>query len=234
MIDFHTHILPGVDDGSSSVEESIEMINELKAQNITGAVLTPHFYAYKTDVESFIDMRDSAVEKLKRELCFADFDLYIGAEVLFFEDLWQIDRLSSLCIKGTDCIMIEMPFQKWQESFMGGIERIVSRGMTPIIAHFDRYLLYKGNSEFIDFLIECGALLQMNSSYINDFFTRHNAVSLVKKNIVTFLGSDCHNMTYRSPNIKKACDYLIKKGCEGKLESIRKHSKRVLEQAEKV
>ena len=67
MIDFHTHVLPSVDDGSSSVEESIRMLKSMEAQGVKKALLTPHFYAYQTDVESFYLKRESASELLVKK-----------------------------------------------------------------------------------------------------------------------------------------------------------------------
>ena len=68
MMDFHTHILPGIDDGSSSIEESVEMIKMLKVQGVREVLLTPHFYAYLSSVESFAKERASAMNKLSEAI----------------------------------------------------------------------------------------------------------------------------------------------------------------------
>ena len=103
MIDIHTHILPCIDDGSPSVEVSIEMLRSLSEQGVKKVVLTPHFYAYRTDVESFVKKQEKALNALLEGLkkTPVDISLYLGAEVLYFDDVWAVDNLDALTIKGT-------------------------------------------------------------------------------------------------------------------------------------
>lgn len=213
MVDFHTHILHGIDDGSPSVQMSVAMIKELKEQGVSKIVVSPHFYAYLSSVDKFVEKRESAIGELVAELEKEDLeiDLYSGCEVLYFEDLWHVENLQEFCIKGTNFMLIEMPFSQWTDSIIGSIERIVGMGIIPIIAHFERYLAYKQNMEKIYRLVEIGALLQMNCSYFEGFFTRRKGLRFIKKGIVFALGTDCHDMDKRRPNYEKAVKYLKKK-----------------------
>ena len=213
MLDFHTHILPGVDDGSKSAAESVEMLKILKEQGVSEILLTPHFYAHYNNVEKFIESRKRSLRKLLDALKEENIDvkLYLGCEALYFDELWRIEKIKELCIEGTDCILVEMPFSSWQDNVVEGIERLVSRGITPILAHFDRYLRYKGNLEKIYRLVEAGALLQLNCSALKKFYKRKKLKRFLKKGLVFAIGSDCHNLTSRKPDYFAAAQYVKKK-----------------------
>lgn len=233
MLDFHTHILPGVDDGSASAEESVRMLEMLEKQGVSKVLLTPHFYAYYCSVEEFLETRESAVRKLLEALEGNNIalDLYLGCEVLYFDELWRIENLKSLCIKGTDCILVEMPFSVWQDSVVEGIERLISKGLTPVIAHFDRYIRYKGNLEKIYKLIDAGALLQLNCNALDGFFARRKINGFLNKGLVFAIGTDCHNLTSRKPDYIKAADYIRKKLGERRYARFTSSQKNILKNA---
>ena len=219
MIDFHTHVLPSVDDGSSSVEESIRMINSMEEQGVEKVVLTPHFYAYRTDVNTFFSNRRSAEKLLSCHLREngINVSLYPAAEVLYFDEIWRIDDMEKLCIGGTNYVMVEMPFGKWTDAMIRNLEKLSARGFVPIIAHFDRYIKFQHGMKRFYELLEIGALLQMNADYLTNFWTRRKALSFFKRGLVSALGSDCHNMTSRPPEIKGAYDYLKAHLSEGQM-----------------
>ena len=113
MIDWHTHILPGVDDGSRDVEESIKMLSELKAQGIEYVVATPHFIANAESVDEFLKRRDEAYasltavagEDLPKILC--------GAEVKYYPGIARMEGLEKLTVGDTRILLLEMPMAKW-------------------------------------------------------------------------------------------------------------------------
>ena len=236
MIDFHTHILPEIDDGSSSIEESVELLKMLSNQGVSKVVLTPHFYAYSSSAESFIKMRQKSLEKLSGALSDQniDIDLYLGCEVLYFEELWRLENLESYCIEGTRYILVEMPFSPWADSMLDGIEKIIAKGYVPIIAHFERYLSYQGNKKKVEKLLSMGALLQMNCEYLNGFFTRRKAIKYFKKGYISAIGTDCHNTESRAPKYDTANEYLKKKLSSHRYERFLKKQMRILGSAEKV
>ncbi len=236
MIDFHTHILPEIDDGSSGITESVKLLEMLQEQGVRKVVLTPHFYAYSSSAESFLRMRQESlkrlVEKLRNENI--DMDLYLGCEVLYFEELWRLEDIERYCIEGTKYILVEMPFDSWTDSIIYDIEKVVTKGYIPIIAHFERYLGYKGNRKKIDKLLSIGALLQMNCGFLNRFATRRKAVKFIKKGYVSAIGTDCHNIGERAPKYNTADAYLKKKLSSHRYEWFQKKQRRILNGAEKV
>ena len=236
MIDFHTHILPAIDDGSSNVEESIKLLKMLEEQGVRKVVLTPHFYAYSSSAESFVRRRQSALNDLVAAVCDAGIgiDIYLGCEVLYFEELWRLENLENYCIEGTRYILVEMPFDSWADSMIDGIEKIMAKGFIPIIAHFERYLGYKGNKGKVEKLVSIGALLQMNCECLNHFLSRGKAIKYIKKGYVSALGTDCHNTESRAPEYATANDYLKKKLSSERYAHFHKRQQRILESAEKV
>lgn len=235
MIDFHTHIMPEIDDGSSSDYESVELLKMLKEQGVNKVLLTPHFYAYSSSAETFDELRESSLKMLFQALSEnpVDIELYLGCEVYYFEELWRVENLRSFCIKGTDYILIEMPFSAWTDNMIRGIEKIIGKGLTPIIAHFERYISY-GNMPKIYELVEMGALLQMNCDYINRFFTRRKAISFIRKDIVAVLGTDCHNIYKRRPEYLTAVKHLRKKLSKERFNRFFSFQRRLLAKAEPV
>ena len=233
LIDFHTHILPDIDDGSTCAQMSVMMLKRLKEQGVDKVLLTPHFYAYCSSVKDFCSDRSRSLKALCEELDKEPLDikLYLGAEVLYFEELWRVEDLKNFCIKGTDYIMIEMPLSPWTDTMIATIERMVGMGLTPIIAHFERYLKYSGNKSKIYTLLEMGALLQMNCNSLCQPWKRRKALKFIRKGMVFLLGTDCHNIFERAPNYEEAISYLKKKLDEREYKRILSMSKWFLDKA---
>ena len=236
MIDFHTHILPEVDDGSIDAQMSVSILKELKNQGIKKVVLTPHFYAYASSAEVFAERREASMQELLLELKKkpVDIELYLGCEVLYFEELWRIEGLKDFSIKGTEYILVEMPFVSWSENMVRGVEKLIGKGLTPVIAHFERYLKYKGNWEKLYEMVEMGALLQMNCKYINDFKTRLRAMKFIKSGAVFALGTDCHNLSDRAPDYLKAVDILKRKLSDYEFKQLLSRPNSILKDAERI
>ena len=115
IVDFHSHVLPGIDDGSASVEESIAMLRMEAEQGITHVVATPHFYARHDSPERFLARRDRAEQKLRQAMEGISGlpQLIIGAEVYYFPGISESDVLKELTIAGKHSILIEMQQSPW-------------------------------------------------------------------------------------------------------------------------
>ena len=213
MIDFHTHILPDIDDGSCSVEESVRMIEVLVEQGVKKIILTPHFYAYCSSIERFTEKRKMALKELVKALKEQNIDveLYLGSEVLFFDDLWRIEDIEELCIVGTRYILLEMPFTSWENSAVDHIINLANRGIIPVLAHFERYIKYRGNMPKIREMMRAGVVVQRNCDYLNKVLTKGKALRLIKKGSIFALGTDCHNLGDRKPDFEGIESLLSKK-----------------------
>lgn len=211
MTDFHTHILPEVDDGSKSVAESIEMLTSLSEQGISKVVATPHFYANDESVEEFLHRRQTAFEQLSKKLTTELPKILLGTEIRYYNGLSRLEHLDFLCIQGTRLLLIEMPECKWTESTIRELTDIASSGRyIPVLAHIERCIFYQSESVFCRLLAN-GVLMQANADFISGTFSKFKALRLAKRSRIHFIGSDCHNMQNRAPNIGKAYKTLEKK-----------------------
>ena len=207
LIDFHSHILPGIDDGSDSVETSIAMLQMEAEQGITHVVATPHFYPHRDQPEQFLARRNRAEEKLRREMAKHNDlpELIMGAEVYFFPGIGQSDALPLLTLGGKECIMIEMPQSAWTDSMYRELLQIHDQmDLTPVIAHVERYLSLLRGPRLIKRLGTMPVVVQANASFFLNRGTAGKALRMVKEGQIHVLGSDCHNLQDRSPNLGPA------------------------------
>lgn len=203
--DFHTHILPGIDDGSASVEESLEMLRLSSEQEIRHIVATPHFYANHDHPARFLERREKALEKLMAAKPASLPDITLGAEVHYFEGISDCDALEALAIGNSGHIMIEMPSAPWSERMLRELLGINQKhGLTPIIAHIDRYISPFCPWELPEKLAQLPVLIQANASFFIRYGTRSLALRMLRRGDIHLLGSDCHNLTTRKPNLGRA------------------------------
>lgn len=211
MVDFHCHCLPGIDDGSRSVEESIKILEMLSGQGINSVVATPHFIANNETVDVFLERRQKSYESLSEKLSDNIPCIRLGAEVEFYEGISNLTGLNKLCIEGTDIILLEMPNVKWTQGVINELYRLVSLGNIQImLAHIERCLFLQ-DWEVVDYLLRNDVIMQSNASNFIGFLTKRKACKYLKDNIIHVLGSDSHNITSRPPRIKEALDVIEKK-----------------------
>ena len=210
MIDFHAHILPCVDDGSKSVEESILMLNSLAEQNVHTVIATPHFYANDESVDAFVARRNAAYQQLMDHQPNAP-NIVLGAEVRYYDGISHLQDLKKLRIDGTRFLLLEMPFNRWTEYAEKEIIDIACRGkITLVLAHVERYLPFIDKDVLLR-LRHNGVLFQVNASFFEGLFHSTKAIRMLKDHLIQFVGSDCHNMQDRKPNIQKAVQAIQKK-----------------------
>lgn len=229
-VDFHTHILPSIDDGSSSITESIRMLKEEYRAGVKTVVLTPHFYPDVDNFEDFIDARKTAVEALKAAAKDEELpDLLVGAEVYYFNGIENWDILPKLAIEGTKYILIEMPHSHFSQKHLESLSTFKEKtGYTPIVAHLDRYITFWNTYGLPEKLAEMDLLVQVNASYFLRFPNKFQALKLLKEYKIHLLGSDCHNMTERKPNLSSAYDIIKQKLGEATLNRLSEYESLVL------
>ena len=212
IVDMHCHILPGVDDGARDAETSLAMLKSSGDQGVQYMVATPHFYATHDRIDTFLNKRKEAWEKLKPRMDAVFPGILLGAEVAFFRGISRADRLGELRIEGTNCILLEMPFRSWSEGDVDEVSRISEkRGYTIILAHIERYLGMRGNDSYIEDLLEMPVLTQINAESLLDWRLRGKLVKMVRNEQVHLLGSDCHGIHHRPPNLVEGREVLKKK-----------------------
>ena len=212
LVDFHSHILPRIDDGSSSVEESLAMLRSSREQGINQIVLTPHFYPQHSSPDRFLEKRFRAIRRLAEAVDPSESlpAVRLGAEVYFYPHMSHSDDLRKLRIEGTDFVLVEMPMTEWTDRMYGELEGIHRNlGLTPIVAHVDRYLGRIRDYGIPERLADLPVLVQANAS----FFLRPGtkAMQMLRRKQIHVLGSDCHNMRDRAPNLGSAARQIVSK-----------------------
>lgn len=206
MIDLHCHILPEIDDGAKSVEESISLINAEKRQRVKAIMLTPHFNFERTDIQSFCKAREHSLELLKSSQDFINTEMPVktGAEVYFSVRLNDED-LEPLCFSGTNYILIELPVNERPYGLTHTLRALLNKGYIPILAHVERYpYLAKDPTVLYDLVME-GCLAQTNAGALLKNTERSSiAMKYIKWELVQIISSDCHSSNKRPPNLKQA------------------------------
>lgn len=212
--DFHSHILPCVDDGSASVEESLAMLRLEAEQGVKHVVATPHFYPRYDTPEQFLARREQAMAQLREAMAAEPGlpEITLGAEVYFFRGMSESDVLSQLTFGQKRCILIEMPFGSWTTEMYRELEELrTRRGFLPIVAHVDRYIRPFHTHGIPQRLAELPVLVQANTEFFLDRRTSAMAMRMLKADAIQLLGTDCHNLTSRRPDMAQALEKIQKK-----------------------
>lgn len=212
MIDFHVHLLPGVDDGSRNCKMSAMMLKESKRQGVTLSIATPHFYFDKS-IDKMIAKREKALCKL---LKFADKnnlelpEIVTGFEVYLSEKIYEQPELDKLLISGTNTMLVEMPRKKWDDEVFSRLEYVAEKGYEIVLAHPERYIGIADEKEF-DRLFSYGFACQLNAASMLSPVTKDFACKLIEEGKIHIIGSDAHNNGTRSVFIEIALEIIAGK-----------------------
>ena len=201
MLDIHTHILPGMDDGSRSVGQSIAMLEREAQQGMHVVALTPHYHADRDSPRHFIKRRKDALDALHSAATGrADLPrLLAGAEVAYFDGMCRGADTDMLCIGDTNAMLIEMPFCRWTQRMYRELEELrFVRGIQPVLAHAERYIPWQPPG-FMERIRESGMMIQVNASFVTRWQTALKATAMLKRRGIHFIASDCHDMERRPP-----------------------------------
>ena len=238
MIDFHTHILPGIDDGSRDIDMTEKMLRIEQAMGVSHIYATPHFYAHRRSIEYFLERREGALART-RELIAANPGLpqiTTGAEVYYFSGIGRAKQLEDLCIEGTDILLLELPFAQWHSDIAKDISEMMDRrGLRIILAHLERYEHFQKSRHVWDRLLDMPLTIQLNCEDIIDagsIFRRNHmhktCFELLSRYDNIIIGSDCHNLTDRKPNLADARAIIEKKEGIDRLAQIDKYTEDLL------
>ena len=204
LIDFHSHILPGIDDGSSDLDCTEGLLREELRQGIDVVLATPHFYASHVSIHDFLVRRDRAFEKTQK-MCSEKgihLPIYCGAEVYYFPGIGDADKMRELTIAGSDILLLEMPFAQWNEDVYQDVKKILyKQGLRVVLAHLERYFEFQKNkNSWID-ILNLPVTVQLNAGCAFERKKRKFALKVLDSDLSAVLGSDCHNLTSRRPNL---------------------------------
>lgn len=214
--EMHSHILPGIDDGAPDIETSLKMVKALKSRGARAIICTPHYYSDSISLDDFLERRSKAVSALRSALPPGSPRIIAGAEVYISKYLFSNERLDRIKIEGTDYALIEHPFS--DEFGEKSCERLVTLicdwGVTPILAHIERYEALMKKHSPLEGLIDMGCLAQANISSFADERRKikKRLFKLLDEGMIAFIGSDCHNMSSRPPEYENGAA-AIEKNC---------------------
>lgn len=198
MIDLHCHIIPQVDDGSKSIEMSLQMAKRAYECGYTGIFATSHFIEINHETKK--EVMRSKVKQLNDYLKAngINIEVYVGNEVYFTPNVTNIlkENTRILTLNDSRYMLIEFPMSGSVMNFTNIIADIVKSGYRPIIAHPERYEFTTKNFDVLKQAIELGALLQINVTSICGYYgskAKSNVINLLKNNMVHLIGTDAHD-----------------------------------------
>lgn len=241
VIDFHTHLLPGIDDGSQDAATTEAMLREEARQGISRVIATPHFYAGRSSVEHFLRRRAEAAEAAERagkRLGEPVPRLTLGAEVYYFRDIGGARAVESLCVVGTRTLLLELPFEQWDRDVLRDVRQLAEkRGFRLVLAHVERYIEFQRKMDIWNRIMELPLVPQINAgsflrrdSLLRRDKRRRFCIEFLRERPDTIIGSDCHNMTGRRPNLAEGRAAIVAELGEVALERIDRAARTALEE----
>ena len=235
VIDFHSHILPGIDDGSKNSDMSLEMLRRMRASGVDLVVATPHFYGSRRTLEQFLDRRNGSVRHLLGAIADSKArengeipDIMLGAEVAFYSGLTRENDLDRLCISGTNTLLLEMPFSVWTDFELNEVSSLCfDKGLRVVIAHLERYVSFQ-TKEMLQQLQRLPVYVQINSGTLLHWQGRRQWLRMFADGEAKLLGSDAHNLTDRAPNLAEGREVIKRKLGQGVLDDIDSCAKSLL------
>ena len=213
MIDMHSHIINGIDDGSKSIEMTINMLKKAEQSGTTDIIATPHFMRGRFEVEyNEVLKKVEELKEISRENNI-DINIYAGQEVYYSRKLLEYynDKIIGT-INNSKYMLIELPMLEFNiEEVINTIYELQIRGITPIIAHPERYKPFIKKPSMINALIKEGMLFQLNAGSIAGDFgkdVKKTATKYLEHNIYSFIGSDAHRDKGRDTDMSEALNIL--------------------------
>ena len=235
MIDFHNHILPNVDDGAKSIEVSIEMLLEAHGQGITDVISTIHFQHPKMDGKdtsySFVVKKCNELQKelLERNI---PINIHLGAEVFYMPNLTAILDNPLVTIGNGKFMLIEFQNRILPPNFLEEFFKLQNKGITPIVAHPERYSAIQENIELAYDWMDRGFALQLDcGSILGHFGSKCKKVSqeLIKGACIQLIGSDAHNNKIRNFCLQPAYNMIESFAGKNTVEKLKNNSLLLLE-----
>lgn len=207
MVDIHSHLLPSLDDGPSTLFESLELLRLASKNGTKKIALTPHLYNPRIGYLDVGKIR-SAFENFKKQAEEIDIELFLGSEV-FCSQLFlrTIHEKNFLTINNSEYLLVEFYFDDDVGRVLFALDVIADAGYRPIVAHPERYFFLKENPSAVHQIVANGALLQVNQTSLlekNGLETYEFAMWLLANKFVSFVASDAHEMQYRTTNLQHA------------------------------
>ncbi len=205
ILDIHSHILPSVDDGAKSLDEALAILSLMKEQGITDVIATPHFYPQLQNLDDFKNKSESAYNMLKKATANTTLpNIYLGCEMLYFEGIGKSTELESFFLGDSRFLLLELPSYRIPDMLFTDLFDLISNGITPIIAHIERYCKARGYKKLISFVKQHNILAQINASSFFAYPYKATVNRLLKQEVVQLIATDSHSLKERPPMLSEA------------------------------
>lgn len=230
ICDVHCHILPEMDDGCADLPETLRVLQIANEQGVHELIATPHFYSNKERLGTFLDRRRRSYELLAPHIP-SSMHVCLGAEVAYFSGISRYENIEQLCLGQSRFLLLELPFALWDSNVVRELYNLICiRGITPVLAHIERYLDIQPK-DMVRKVLALDVLVQMNAENLLRFMPSFQARRLLRSGTVQLLGSDCHNTTDRGFCLGKAVEHLRKKGMHRQLHHAANISREIFQKA---
>ena len=230
ICDVHCHILPEMDDGCADLAETLRVLQIANEQGVHELIATPHFYSNKERIETFLERRKQSYESLAPNIP-SSMRVCLGAEVAYFSGISRYENIEQLCLGQSRFLLLELPFAPWDSNVVRELYNLICiRGITPVLAHIERYLPIQPK-DMMRKVLALDVLVQMNAENLLRFIPSFQARRLLRSGTVQLLGSDCHNTTDRGFCLGKAVGRLRKQGMHRQLHRVANISRDIFQKA---
>lgn len=195
--DIHSHLIPSIDDGSKDMEDSINMITQLHELGYKKIITTPHIMSdgYRNTPEIIL----GGLEKVKKELAKNNVNVAMEAAAEYYID-YDFERkldTEKLLTFGNNYLLFEISYMNPPDNLHHVIFKMQTMGYKPVLAHPERYNFWHREFEKYEAFVDKGVLLQMNINSLTGYYsisTKKIAEQMIDKNMISFLGTDCHHV----------------------------------------
>ncbi len=227
--DFHSHILPAIDDGAKNISQSLAMLEVLEKSGVKNLVLSPHFYCGHTDYDKLIESREAAFCELKSQYE-GNIQFRLASEVGANMKYRKFSLLKNLAIEGTNYLLLELPFKSdWSDLGEWLVDLMEETDLIPIIAHVEYYEQVLAKPQIISDFIDMGCKIQVNATSFLDKGLQGLVFKLLEYGQVHCIGSDAHNMEKRPPKIGECGDTIKDRLGEDVILKINNRSDKILD-----
>ena len=198
-VDFHSHLLPGLDDGVTSYEESLEILKKFEEQGYQKVITTPHIMGdFYKNTSSTINASLKELKSFIKGKCRIEIDA--AAEYYLDEGFIEIlNGKDQILTIGDKYILFETSFMAEPVYLREAIFKMQSLGLKPILAHPERYIYLQENPDLMSDLFDRGVFFQLNINSLIGYYSKavqKQAQRMIKEGKFHFLGSDCHNLSH--------------------------------------
>lgn len=199
QVDMHSHLLPGIDDGAKTMDDTIAMLAKFESMGYQKVITTPHVYSdcYKNTPKIIQD----ALVKVRETASALGLKIQIEAAAEYYCDEYFMDLIKqgTLLSIGGKYVLIEFPFMTEMDNWNSFVFQLQAKGFTPIIAHFERYLYWHGSVEVAKEMKEQGCMIQLNINSLTGHYgldVKKQAERMIDAKFVDFLATDCHRIQH--------------------------------------